>query len=251
MSYLKLLAMLSIGSSVLLAAPVQANPIYAWTGRLLDWGKRRPVSTVATVGFIPPTGGLPANREGGSARGGLCPVSPQQLTALLPHSSLGLTVAARPSFFVYLPPTGGRPVELMLQDSQGNVVHLASFQTNKVGLVWVDLPGHAPELKVGETYRWYLSIICDPNDSSASLHVGGWVQRVALTDKLRQQLAKSPVGDRPYLYARAGLWHETLASLVELRQAQPNNTSLQADWALLLQMEGLDRIAQELIVGSL
>jgi len=234
-----------------LATPVQANPIQAWVGRLLDWGNRRPVSTVATVGFIPPTGGLPANREGGSVRGGLCPISPQRLTALLPSSSLGLTVAARPSFFAYLPPTGGRPVELMLQDAQGNVLHLSSFQTDKVGLVRVDLPSHAPELKVGETYRWYLSIICDPNDSSANLHVGGWVQRVALTDNLRQQLAKIPVGDRPYLYARAGLWHETLASLMELRQAQPNNASLQADWASLLQIEGLDRVAQEPIAGNL
>jgi hypothetical protein len=139
----------------------------------------------------------------------------------------------------------------MLQDAQGNVLHLSSFQTDKVGLVRVDLPSHAPELKVGETYRWYLSIICDPNGSSANLHVGGWVQRVALTDNLRQQLAKIPVGDRPYLYARAGLWHETLASLMELRQAQPNNASLQADWASLLQIEGLDRVAQEPIAGNL
>jgi len=247
----RLLVVLGVCSSALFAAPVQANPLQAWTGRLLDWAKKRPVTAVTTVGFIPPTGGLPANREGGSARGGMCPVTPQRLTALLPSSSLGLTTAARPSFFAYLPPTGNRPVELMLQNAQGNVLHLSSFQTNKVGLVRVDLPSHAPELKVGETYRWYLSIICDPNDSSASLHVGGWVQRVALAENLRQQLAKTPVADRPYLYAKAGLWHETLTSLMELRQSQPNNASLQADWTSLLQFEGLERVAQEPFVGNL
>jgi hypothetical protein len=248
---LKFAVMLSVCAGALVTTPVQANPLQAWTGRLLDWGQKRPVATVTTVGFIPPTGGLPANREGGSARGGMCPNSPQRLTALLPSSSLGLTIAARPSFFAYLPPTGGRPVELMLQNAQGEVLHLSSFQTNKVGLVRVDLPNNAPELTVGDTYRWYLSIICDPNDSSASLHVGGWVQRVALSDNLRQQLVKTPVADRPYLYAKAGLWHETLVSLMELRQSQPGNASLQTDWTSLLKFEGLEQVAQEPFVGNL
>ncbi|MEN9216950.1 MAG: DUF928 domain-containing protein [Gloeomargarita sp. HHBFW_bins_162] len=207
--------------------------------------------TTVVVGFIPPTGGLPANREGGSARGGLCPASPQRLTALLPSSHLGLTAAARPSFFAYMPPTGGRRVELMLQDEKGKVLHLSEFQINQTGIVRVDLPSAAPELVVGQTYRWYLSVICDPMDSSASLHVGGWVQRVAMPDNLKQQLQKAPANEHPYIYGSAGLWHETLASLMELRQAQPGNANLQADWMSLLSLEGLDKIAQEPLAGRI
>ncbi|MEN9234475.1 MAG: DUF928 domain-containing protein [Gloeomargarita sp. DG02_3_bins_56] len=251
MRRLKLIVTVSLFSFGLLATPAQADPLRDWFGGLVDWGKRRPTAAVTVSGFVPPTRGLPSNREGGSARGGLCPASPQRLTALVPSSSLGLTVAARPSFFVYLPPTGNRPVELMLQDAQGKVLHVSEFQPKHTGIVRVDLPSHAPELAVGQTYRWYFSIICDPNDSSASLHVGGWVQRIPFGDSLRQQLAKAPVSDRPYLYAKAGLWHETLAAFLELRQAQPANPHLQSDWLSLLQLQGLEQLAQAPVAGNL
>ncbi len=237
--------------SLVIVAPAQANPFHSWAGRLLEWGKKTPTTGTALVsGFIPPTRGLPANREGGSARGGLCPPSPQRLTALLPSSHLGLTAAARPSFFAYMPPTGGRPVELMVKDHQENTLYWSQVQVQSTGgIVRVNLPNSAPELTVGQTYRWYLSIICDSQDSTASLHVGGWIQRVAMTEAFRQQLQKVPLTERPRLYASAGLWHETLGALMELRQAQPGNASLQSDWMSLLRLEGLERVAAEPLVA--
>jgi hypothetical protein len=236
----------------LAAAPAQANPLQNWAGRLLEWSQRRPTpSTTSVTGFVPPAGGLPANREGGAARGAVCPFSNQRLTALLPSTNLGLTASARPSLFFYLPPTEGRSVEFLLQDSRGAELYQSTTRINQSGIVRIDLPSNAPELEVGQTYQWYLSVICDPKDRTADLYVQGWVQRVAMPENLQRQLQQAPANERPYIYASAGLWHETLATLFELRQAQPGNTTLQADWIALLRMEGLDKVAQEPLAGRL
>ncbi|MEN9216949.1 MAG: DUF928 domain-containing protein [Gloeomargarita sp. HHBFW_bins_162] len=235
----------------LAAAPAQANPLQNWAGRLLEWGQKRPTTTTPVTGFVPPAGGLPANREGGAARGAVCPFSNQRLTALLPSSNLGLTASARPSLFFYMPPTEGRSVEFLLLDSRGAELYQSTTRINQSGIVRMDLPSNAPELVVGQSYQWYLSVICDPKDRTADLYVQGWVQRVAMPDSLQQQLQKAPASEHPYIYASAGLWHETLASLMELRQAQPGNANLQADWMSLLSMEGLDKIAQEPFAGKL
>ena len=236
----------------LVAAPAQANPLESWAARLLEWGKRRSTPPVAPVtGFVPPATGLPSNREGGAARGTVCPVGNQRLTALLPSTGLGLTVSARPSLFFYLPPTEGRSIEFSLWDARGAELYQSTTKVNRSGIVRFDLPSNAPELVVGQTYQWHLSLICDPKDRSADMYVQGWVQRVALPDALQQQLQRAPRSEHPYIYANAGLWHETLATLAELRQAQPNNPDLRADWLLLLQLEGLDKVAQEPLAGSL
>ena len=236
----------------LVAAPAQANPLQNWAGRLIEWGQKRSTPTLTNVnGFVPPAGGLPANREGGAARGAVCPVGNQRLTALLPSTNLGLTAAARPSLFFYLPPTEGRSVEFVLQDSRGAELYQSTTRINQSGIVRVDLPSNAPELAVGQTYQWYLSVICDPKDRTADLYVQGWVQRVDMPDTLKRQLQQAPASEHPYIYANAGLWHETLAALFELRQAQPGNAMWQEGWISLLRMEGLDKVAQEPLAGRL
>jgi len=236
----------------LTAAPAQANPLENWASRLLEWGKRRSTPPPAPVtGFVPPAAGLPNNREGGAARGAICPAGHHRLTALLPATGLGLTASGRPSLFFYLPPTEGRSIEFSLWDSRGAELYQSTTKINTSGIVRLDLPSNAPELVVGQTYQWHLALICDPKDRSADMYVQGWVQRVALTDTLREQLQRTPRSEHPYLYASAGLWHETLATLAELRQAQPNNPDFRSDWMLLLQLEGLDKVAQEPLASGL
>ncbi|MCS6781621.1 MAG: DUF928 domain-containing protein [Gloeomargarita sp. SKYBB_i_bin120] len=237
----------------LTATPVLANPLQDWVGRLLEWSRRRPTAspTVTVTGFVPPAAGLPGNREGGATRGAVCPVSSKPLTALIPTRHLGLTAAARPSFFFYLPPVEGRTVEFVLMDSRGAEVFTYTGRAQQSGIVRLDLPENAPALQVGELYQWYFSVVCDPQDRTADLYVRGSVQRVALPASFQQQLQRVPRNEHPYIYASAGLWHETLAALLDLRQSQPQNGQLMADWQSLLQIEGLGKVAQEPLAGKL
>ncbi|MCS7031453.1 MAG: DUF928 domain-containing protein [Gloeomargarita sp. SKYG116] len=253
MAHLRSLFLATTFALTLTATPALANPLQDWAGRLLEWSRRRPTPTpsVVVTGFVPPAAGLPGNREGGATRGAVCPVSEKRLTALLPTAHLGLTAAARPSFFFYLPPVEGRPVEFVLLDSRGAELFTYTGRAQQSGIVRLDLPDQAPTLNVGETYQWYFSVVCDPQDRTADLYVRGWVQRVALPASLERQLQRAPRNEHPYIYASAGLWHETLAALMDLRQSQPQNSQLMADWQSLLQNEGLGKVAQEPLAGKL
>lgn len=253
MACFRSLALATALTLTLTATPATANPLQIWAGRLLKWSQRRATAqpTTPVIGFVPPAAGLPGNREGGATRGAVCPVSHKRLTALLPASHLGLTAAARPSFFFYLPPVGDREVELVLMDGRGMEHYTYRGRAQQSGIVRLDLPEEAPALAVGDTYQWYFSVICDPQDRTADLFVRGWVQRVALAPSFEQQLQRAPRSQHPYLYAGAGLWHETLAALVELRQSQPQNKALLVDWLALLQTEGLDQLATEPLAGRL
>lgn len=251
-------SMLTLGGagSLLLARPAMAQTASPapWS-ELLNWVQRktqknttaaRPSSSL--VSFVPPAGTLPANREGGASRGGLCPVGSKRLTALVPKSNLGLTIAARPSFMFYVPPTQSQEMVFTLTDSRGVEIFEKSLTPSGVGVMRVDMPQNLSGLEVGKNYAWSVVVRCNPNDPSGDLYAAGWVQRVAPSAELRSDLARIEPGDRPYIYASAGLWYETLSSLAELRQANPTSEALKQDWVNLLQSADLTKVAEEPLV---
>ncbi len=46
------------------------------------------------------------------------------------------------------------------------------------------------------------------------------------------------------LYAEAGIWYETIATLAQLKQEQPNNSNLLSVWEEILTSVGLGELAQ-------
>ncbi len=68
--------------------------------------------------FQPPEGGVPGRREGGGTRGLECPTATTALTALIPKSTMGQTISAKPTFFYYLPVALDKTVEFELADER-------------------------------------------------------------------------------------------------------------------------------------
>jgi hypothetical protein len=64
--------------------------------------------------------------------------------------------------------------------------------------------------------------------------------RVRPDPTLAQRIQQATPKDRVALYANAGLWYETVATLVELRRARPNDNELAQAWNKLLNSVGLD-----------
>jgi hypothetical protein len=62
---------------------------------------------------------------------------------------------------------------------------------------------------------------------------------------LSQQLATATPEEQPQIYAQAGIWYEALATLVKLRQDQPQNPALISQWETLLASVGLEQIADQ------
>lgn len=192
--------------------------------------------------------GLPGRRVGGGTRGE-CPIEAKRLTALVPETNLGLTVADYPTFFFYVPespiPT---TVEFVLLDDSDRQVYETSFMTTGTGgVIDLSLPPNAglPPLTTGKNYHWYFSVVCNPVNRAEDIFVEGWVQRVELDPILAIKLDKASMQERVNLYAAAGLWHEAITTLTNLRRDRPNDPTMITKWTQLLQSVELDTIAQE------
>jgi hypothetical protein len=208
--------------------------------------------------YKPPIGiGAPARTEGGGTRSGnsYCSGAGKRLTALIPNSQFGVTVAAYPKFFVYMPalsPQASPPAaEFRLEDKGGNAVYKSIFKTiGKSGIVTLSLPaqGGVSPLKIGQDYKWSFSIICQPDERSQDITVEGWVRRIPLNPTLNNQLKQALPQQQVELYAEGEIWQDALATLVQLRRDYPNNAAIKANWEKLLSAAGLNNLTQESFV---
>ena len=193
---------------------------------------------------------LPGRRVGAGTRGP-CTNPKQPLVALIPDTNLGLTAEKYPTFFWFVPPTPARTAEFVLNNEKKQEVYKTTFAINGTpGVISVTLPPNAtlPPLEVNKNYSWTFSLICNPSDPSAVDFVQGWVQRVALSPNVGNQLAKAAPRDRPAIYAGAGIWNDTLKSLSELRRTNPRDRTLTTDWETVLKSVGLETVAKAPLV---
>lgn len=210
--------------------------------------------------YKPPTGiGRPGRLDGGGTRGpGSCPVVGKPLTALVPSNRFGVTVAAHPTFFVYMPAlssqTAPLPVEFVLEDMAGNELYKATFNktSGMSGIVSISLPtyGGVAPLEVGKDYRWYFSVLCQSDERSRAITVEGLIRRVEPNATLKTQLTQASLQRQVELYAEAESWYDAVAALVQLRRNNPNDAAAAAEWAKLMSAAGLDALTQESLVQT-
>jgi len=53
------------------------------------------------------------------------------------------------------------------------------------------------------------------------------------------------------VYAKNGIWYETITTLAQLRRQTPTDSRLTAQWTKLLESQGLESIADQPLVKSL
>jgi hypothetical protein len=199
--------------------------------------------------YIPPDRGAPGRREGGGTRGGCMaqqPSSQPSLTALMPDTNSGLTLAEHPAFFWYVPQSSATAAEFVLLDQSDTEVYKTTLPVPaQAGVVSINLPAEAPALEVGKSYHWYFSLVCDPLDRSADVFTSGWVKRTAPAAELAQALATASAEAKPAIYAKHGIWYEALTELAKLRHNQPQNAALINQWQTLLKSVGLEQLANQ------
>ena len=193
--------------------------------------------------------GFPGRRVGGGTRRGGCADAQKPLTALIPESNLWVTTAAYPSFFFYVPQSANsQVVEFVLRDENDNQVYEENMSlSGQAGIVSVSLPQSRslPPLAMNQNYHWYFSIVCDPQNRSNDLVVEGWIQRVEITATLARELEGATQSEQVALYLNAGIWHDAMATLAQMRRTSSNDLVVVADWTKLLHSVGLDAIATE------
>ena len=205
--------------------------------------------------FQPPEDGVPGRREGGGTRGLECPTATTALTALIPQSTMGQTISAKPTFFYYLPVPLDKTVQFELADQRDKTLYKKSFRmvTSRAGVVSVSLDSDdkAPALEVGKNYQWYFTIKCNPKNSTTDdVLVSGWINRTALAPTVKTELDRSPDRTKLSIFAQQRLCYEYLATLAQLRIESPSDASLAIKWSALLNSVELGKISQEPLVAS-
>ncbi len=203
-------------------------------------------SRAAEVEYLPPVSALKLVREPGSNGVSFgCPESTKPPVLLIPEGHVGQTIAPHPTFYAFVPAATSIQFTVV-EPGASDSVYLTNFETKRDSIVRLPLPPSSPGLKVGKTYWWYISVLCNPKYGHDRSYLQGWVQRVEPTPQLMQQLKLAMEDDRPALYATAGLWYDALASLTEQHQQHPHNQQWQTIWKNWLRPFGLDKWAGEL-----
>lgn len=192
--------------------------------------------------------GAPDKTIGGGRRGTSCikldPGKPS-LTALMPNKkNTGNTAKNGTSLFVYVPKNTAKTVEFLLMDEEGEEIYKQELKMNGTsGIMKASVPEKVP-LKVGKSYQWYFTIVCNPEDSNSNESVKGVIKRVALKPAEEKLLQTKDLFKQAEIYAQNNFWYNTLEAMVELRKQKPN------EWKELLTSVGLKELADAPILGE-
>jgi hypothetical protein len=171
-----------------------------------------------------------------------------------------LTISEYPTLWVYLPKSDAQMGELVLriftEDEQGRKIDKSILRRqfplpNQAGVVSLDLADAGIEPLAPNTFYWYsISILCDPLDQSENGKTEkAFLERVTPSTAFGQQIFNALPTALPRLYPQGddngGFWYDTISSLIDLRQLQPNNSDLETQWQDLLESVGLLELAEQ------
>ncbi|MGB3300075.1 MAG: DUF928 domain-containing protein [Phormidesmis sp.] len=190
---------------------------------------------------------LPGRRISGGSRSpnAACLANPDQpVIALMPKNNLGLTVAEHPTLWFSLPAVSpDRILEFGLYDPSGELLYTKTFSPpGNAEVASLPLPDSFSPLVVDKDYRWYLSVVCNPESRAEDLVVTGWIRRVAPSHSVNEQLAFATAKERIALYEESALWYDTLTTLAELRRTSPTAILLEQQWVSLLELIDLPQV---------
>lgn len=148
------------------------------------------------------------------------------LRLFIPKDHIGLTTSSRPTFFWYISTTSPIKVSFTLIDPDKiDPIIDVQKEVRKTGIERLQLPLGVPELEQGKSYRWTVSLICNEKKPSQNIYAYSWIERVAQSTSLKEQLRFSNTPHEA-IYAQEGIWFDTLAEAFKYDSTPQNLISL-------------------------
>jgi hypothetical protein len=166
----------------------------------------------------------------------------RSLMALVPNTNTGLTLAERPTFWIYLPKTTAKQIVLSIREA-GIKDHAQIYlpTPEDSGVVGFQLPATGPALEIGKTYQWAVVLICGARPSPNDPAIAAWVRRIAPM----QPLKKGTILEQAAWYGEQGIWYDAIAALAEVRRTKHQDKGLTDIWTNFLNSAGLEEISRE------
>ena len=181
----------------------------------------------APLVYKPPPTGVPSGREGGGTRGNGFHVPLLDVLAPGPDQVIGMTVQEQPNLYWYISEPETFPLMLTVNEEQ-NVQPLVEIEIprpEKPGVYHIAMSQYGIQLHPGKIYRWYVSVVRDPEFRSRDIIAGARIQRRVPDQRLLERLANGNVVEDAYINAQEGLWYDAVASISEDRKSTRLNSS--------------------------
>lgn len=181
-------------------------------------------------------------RIGGHSRGSQADAP--ELIALVPDH-VAFTIRGGPSLCWYLSIHSSRPMTLTVVDSRGirPVLEQSLPSPARAGIHCVRLREYGIDLREQEQYRWFVTLVLNPDRPSQDIVAGGVIERVPLDEACALSMPCSWTTcelEAVYRYAESGLWYDAIACLLELMEREGNHGRLQQMLDGLLKQSGID-----------
>jgi Domain of Unknown Function (DUF928) len=175
----------------------------------------------------PPNPSAPKDRGTNTTRGGSCDrTATVGLTPLVPFSHIGQTSSQRPTFVWFVPDRTPHPLQFRLFKSNGQPLYRTEMQSQS-GIMQFTLPADRPPLTIGQSYRWQVVLVCDPQAPSRNVLAAADIQVVESAASLQTQLAAASTPQQQSdLYAEAGLWYDALAAALKAPETAQNQSAV-------------------------
>lgn len=239
--------LVSVGLLLVVNRPIVAQTVASHRGDL--------DRAMLEISFTPPPDdGKPDDTSGaGSRQDCRCPqdigqaiATQPSLMALVPEDNYGLTVAERPTFWLYVPQTSARQAVLSIREENGRHHSQTVFSLSATsGTLGIQLPPDAPPLQANTNYQWAVVLVCGQRPSPNDPAIASWIRRVVLSEPREESREHLSDLEQAAWYAKRGIWYDTLTAIASVRKAQPDDRDLLDIWTNLLQTARLEAIAPD------
>ena len=175
-----------------------------------------------------------------------CSKDSKSLVALIPIENPVFTTQPFPSFLFYIPDKATSinhgEFWLLSADDKTSIYKTSVAFDNTPGIVKIDLPSDPQyALEEGKSYHWYFNIFCRDNfETSVSLNIDGWVQRIPLTPTRKEMIEAGSTE----------VWYDSIVFIADNLINYPRSEEMQLLWLKLLQHINLEHLKEAPIIET-
>jgi len=168
--------------------------------------------------------------------------SPLAIVPLEKSQILLSTLAAYPTFWIYLPKTKAKKLILTIKEKNSSVCYESEFSiSGKSGIIGLKMSDNMTPLKIGSSYIWSVSIVNGNNPGPNDIWIESWIYRASLKNLPSQ----SSYLEQARWYSEQGIWYDALNSLTRARIADLNSNEIADLWDLFIKSVDLEQILNQ------
>jgi len=136
---------------------------------------------------------------------------------------VGLTLSSAPRLWWRVSGATEHAVEVTVVDDEAidPILRQEIAGPQQAGLHSIDLAAYGVELSPGVEYRWFVSLVVDPDRPSRNPVSAGAIEVIPAGDSRRQAIEQTAPAERGHTLARLGLWYDAYDFFAGLSRAHP------------------------------